>query len=208
MTETTDPSTKRRHRSEADLLHVMTIKGFATSESIASAIGLQHDVVSELLTLLLDKGLVSRREKPVPGWGLSPEGREQNRRDLEALRTPALTSALDLVYDRFLRINRKIKDLCTRWQESSGRDAAERWKLVEELADIHRGVERTLRDAAQIVPGFDRYAIRLANAIAAIDAGDDRYFTHPLVDSYHTVWFECHQDFLVTLGRERTDEDA
>ncbi len=33
--------------------------------------------------------------------------------------------------------------------------------------------------------------------------GDARAFTAPLAESYHTVWFELHQDFLLTLGLER-----
>jgi hypothetical protein len=34
-------------------------------------------------------------------------------------------------------------------------------------------------------------------------AGDRAAFTAPLVESYHTVWFELHQDLLLTLGRQR-----
>ncbi|MDQ1375434.1 MAG: hypothetical protein QOJ09_2772, partial [Actinomycetota bacterium] len=28
----------------------------------------------------------------------------------------------------------------------------------------------------------------------------------PLIDSYHTVWFELHEDLLSTLGIERGSE--
>ncbi len=37
---------------------------------------------------------------------------------------------------------------------------------------------------------------------------DPRYFVSPLVDSYHSVWFECHEDFLLTLGRTRAGEGS
>ena len=30
----------------------------------------------------------------------------------------------------------------------------------------------------------------------------------PAVDSYHTVWFEAHEDFLLTLGRTREQKGS
>jgi hypothetical protein len=27
-----------------------------------------------------------------------------------------------------------------------------------------------------------------------------------MIDSYHTVWFELHEDLLATLGRQRSQE--
>ena len=32
------------------------------------------------------------------------------------------------------------------------------------------------------------------------------WFTKPVIDSYHTVWFELHEDLLATLGIERASE--
>ena len=47
------------------------------------------------------------------------------------------------------------------------------------------------------------YPARLGNAIEQLQAGDTAYIARPTVDSYHQVWFELHEDLLVTLGRER-----
>jgi hypothetical protein len=41
-----------------------------------------------------------------------------------------------------------------------------------------------------------------------VRAGDKEWFTGPLVDSYHTVWFELHEDLMATLGLERATEEA
>ena len=30
--------------------------------------------------------------------------------------------------------------------------------------------------------------------------------TKPMIDSYHSVWFELHEDLLATLGIERGSE--
>jgi hypothetical protein len=36
--------------------------------------------------------------------------------------------------------------------------------------------------------------------------GQPEWFTKPVIDSYHTVWFELHEDLLCTLGIERASE--
>jgi hypothetical protein len=58
------------------------------------------------------------------------------------------------------------------------------------------------------VPRFATYTPRLEAALDAAGSGDSRFITDPRVDSMHSVWFECHEDFLVTLGREREDEGS
>ena len=45
-------------------------------------------------------------------------------------------------------------------------------------------------------------------AILGVEAGDHQWFTRPLIDSYHTVWFELHEDLLSTLGKERASEES
>jgi hypothetical protein len=37
-------------------------------------------------------------------------------------------------------------------------------------------------------------------------AGDTSWFTRPLVDSYHTVWFELHEELIGAAGLTREDE--
>jgi len=39
-----------------------------------------------------------------------------------------------------------------------------------------------------------------------VQGGDGEWFTKPTVDSYHTVWFELHENLLATLGIERGAE--
>jgi pyruvate,orthophosphate dikinase len=41
-----------------------------------------------------------------------------------------------------------------------------------------------------------------------VEAGERDWFTKPLIDSYHTVWFELHEDLLSTLGKERASEES
>jgi hypothetical protein len=51
-----------------------------------------------------------------------------------------------------------------------------------------------------------RHKDRLNAALDRISAGDNDYVSGVRVDSYHTVWFELHEDLLATLGIERGHE--
>jgi pyruvate, orthophosphate dikinase len=42
----------------------------------------------------------------------------------------------------------------------------------------------------------------------AVGAGDHRYIASPRVDSYHSIWFEFHEDLILLAGRTRADEVA
>jgi hypothetical protein len=48
----------------------------------------------------------------------------------------------------------------------------------------------------------------LAHALERTRAGDADWFTKPTIDSYHTVWFELHENLLATLGIERGTEPS
>ena len=50
---------------------------------------------------------------------------------------------------------------------------------------------------------FETYRRRLTAALARVRRGDREWFTSPTLDSYHTVWFELHEDLLVALGLTR-----
>ena len=58
-------------------------------------------------------------------------------------------------------------------------------------------------------PRLDRfrgYGPRLSDAVQRVQKGDTDWFTKPMIASYHTVWFEMHEDLLCTLGIERGAE--
>ena len=44
-----------------------------------------------------------------------------------------------------------------------------------------------------------------ARALAEIRDGDHTMVAAPIKDSYHTVWFELHEDLLMLSGRERKE---
>ena len=62
--------------------------------------------------------------------------------------------------------------------------------------------------AAVLAPRLSRYLDRFAAALAAVQAGDESMVASPLKDSYHTVWFEMHEELILLSGRNRADEAA
>ena len=51
-------------------------------------------------------------------------------------------------------------------------------------------------------------ALILGGALGKIRAGDLRYVAAPDLESYHSVWFELHQDLIGLLGTTRAREAA
>ena len=47
-----------------------------------------------------------------------------------------------------------------------------------------------------------------AEALRRVRAGEHDWFTKPVIESYHTVWFELHEDLLASLGLDRSSEAA
>jgi hypothetical protein len=39
-------------------------------------------------------------------------------------------------------------------------------------------------------------------------SGELDWLTKPIMPSYHTVWFELHEDLLATLGIDRASESG
>jgi hypothetical protein len=46
----------------------------------------------------------------------------------------------------------------------------------------------------------------LQQALDKVKAGDTAWLTRPIIDSYHTVWFELHEEFIGAAGLTRAAE--
>ena len=62
------------------------------------------------------------------------------------------------------------------------------------------------RDGAGALARYQTYGPKLQEAVRRVDAGEGDWFAKPVMPSFHTVWFELHEDLLTTLGLERSDE--
>jgi pyruvate,orthophosphate dikinase len=64
-----------------------------------------------------------------------------------------------------------------------------------------------LATAACQCPRLQSYEPRFVAALAQIEAGDLSMLASPLKDSYHTVWFEYHEELIALCGRDRLAEE-
>jgi hypothetical protein len=71
---------------------------------------------------------------------------------------------------------------------------------------IHDRVRPVTVDLRETIDRFAGYGTRLREALEKVVAGEHEWFTKPVIDSYHTIWFELHEDLLCTLGIERSKE--
>lgn len=196
------------------VLHALRVKGLAEADDIAVSTGLGADEVAGALDALAADGLVQHREGRLPGWGLTSVGRAREA-ELVA-EEPADRDRLEACYRRFLPLNRQVLAACTDWQIrevgsthvlNDHGDAVYDDAVRTRLFSVHAAAEPLLDEVAAVLPRFAPYRPRLDNAVARVRAGDHDWFAQPRIDSYHTVWFELHEDLLSTLGFERSKEE-
>jgi hypothetical protein len=119
---------------------------------------------------------------------------------------------VDGVHARFVPLNRAVLDVCTAWQlkdESTPNDHADAdydAEVVGRLAAIHAAAEPICAELAGALQRFVGYRERLGAAVERLRGGEREWFTGVRVASYHTVWFELHENLLATLGIERGAE--
>ena len=196
------------------VLHGVRLKGLAEPATLAALWEIDEGEVEVQLKSLSDDGLVQRRDGRLSGWSLTNEGTAADDSQLqEELDSTGARPAIEDAYRRFCGLNRELLEVCTAWQLVDGAindhaDAAYDTAVIDRLAALHAEVEPALADLAAALPRFARYPVRLDDALGKIRGGDADWFTKPLLDSYHTVWFELHEDLLSTLGRQRGAEGA
>lgn len=197
-------------------LHGLRLKGFAEADAVAAAFGVDAGDVEAELKALADDGLVGRRDGRISGWSLTPDGRAAHAAEVAAeLEASGARDAVHGAYRRFLDVNGDMLAVCTDWQlrladgaqqVNDHSDAAYDDAVVQRLVGIHERVRPAVGDLGATLERFGRYGDRLANALEKILAGQPEWFTKPVIDSYHSVWFELHEDLLATLGIERAHE--
>jgi hypothetical protein len=207
------------HPSDAGLrvLHVLRLKWVAEPEGVAAATGLAIDAVTSELEAAQRDGLTEQRAGGrVRGWRLTDEGKQAHRKQLDAqLDESGQRDAVHAAYQRFLDHNRELLSLCTAWQMRPGtsgepvlndhRDATYDAGVLDRLDTVHTAIQPVIGDLAAALDRFSPYRSRLDTARERVHGGEADWLTRPLMDSYHTVWFELHEDLLVTLGIERKE---
>jgi pyruvate,orthophosphate dikinase len=180
----------------------LLVKGYATPEQAAECLMVSLEDARSLLAGLETSADV---EQAVGSYRLTDAGKARARMDLDAARAawPGPVAALD----EFVGLDKQVKDVVTSWQMrgesvNDHSDAAYDALVLNGLAELHNEIQ------AWLPSRFNRYRQRLDRAAAAVAAGDTKFVASPRVDSYHSAWFELHEELILLAGRTRADEVA
>lgn len=194
------------------VLHALRLKGFADTSVVAALTRLTEDEAIDYLEKADSAGEATRREGRISGWALTPEGRAKHGEQIAAeLDDTGARLAVTDAYRRFKEINNELLTVCTDWQLRGGvlndhGDPAYDASVIERLGDVDTAVRPICDDLAVALVRFESYGPRFTAALERVEAGDHEWFAKPMIDSYHTVWFELHEDLLATLGIQRSKE--
>jgi pyruvate, orthophosphate dikinase len=192
------------------LLQVLCVKGRATHEALGAAV--QADTTAAIAELMA-AGLV---EETKLGYRVTELGSSRVD-ELYASEREQAGPVIDDVYESFAPINDEVKQIVTDWQmrpvggQLTINDHSDRRHDESVIARLRRADAKASTALAPLtitLSRFDVYPRRLRRALALVGDGDHSMLATPLEDSYHTVWFELHEELIILSGRNRADEEA
>jgi hypothetical protein len=200
-------------------LHTVRVRGVTGTAEIAAATGLDEATVEDAMQTHAAHDFVILRTGALAGWALTRFGRDEDaQRAAAELDDASLRDAVDALYRRFLELNPQLLRLCTDWQlyppadnktpPEPNRHADPDYdaEVRARLAKVDSAAQPICDELGHALARFGNYGRRLAAARARVEAGEHDWMTKPMIDSYHSVWFELHEDLLATLGIERGSE--
>lgn len=194
-------------------LHCLTMKQLASPAHVEAIVGVPAAEAKAALGRLVENGEVKEARG---NFVLMPAGRERlAARYGEIYKAVRQSDGFTGTYSRFERVNVDLKKLITDWQmmtvagqltPNDHSDADYDNKVIDRLCALHDRVEPILDAFAAEVPRLTRHKDRLDAALTRVSAEGDRdHVSGVRVDSYHTVWFELHEDLLRILDAERDE---
>jgi pyruvate, orthophosphate dikinase len=195
------------------VVRALALLGFATVERTAIALAASSDAVGKVLESLPQTYI----GKAPRGLHVTPEGRAWLLGQLRVERDSVDRRAAERLYQDFMALDVRFKQLVADWQikvvggsrvANDHADAAYDAAVRARVADFHQATTALLPDILTLMPRLRPFAHRLANAAKAVAAGDGTMIASPLKDSYHTAWFELHEELIHLAGRDRAIEEA
>jgi predicted transcriptional regulator len=192
---------------ELTLLQAVRLKGRVRHADIAATLDDDEAAVDSAVKELTEAGLLMEGKTV----RLSPDGRIRLTQLLADERRDVDAEAFAQAYDDFRAVNRDFKSLVSDWQLRDGEpndhgDAGYDAAVLGRLDDVHQSVLPILASATGQLPRLDAYTAKLSAALEKVHAGDTTWLTRPIIDSYHTVWFELHEELIGAAGLTREDE--
>lgn len=193
-------------------LHGLAIKKHGDAAEVAAVTGLDADRVQGMLDEAVATGRVV---KAGVKYMLTPIAQVALKtgysRDFASQRSnPEMSKA----YDDFEKINEQLKQLITDWQtmvvggakvpnDHSNADYDD--KIIDRLGKLHERAEPIFDRLAAPLPRLGVYKELLQSALEKAEDGEIAWVSDARCMSYHTVWFELHEDLIRILGRQRVE---
>jgi pyruvate,orthophosphate dikinase len=194
------------------LLRILGLKGMANGDVLAGALR-APDHAARIAALV-----ASGKARELPrGLALTPQGRAILDTALAQERSGVDRTAMAACYERFCDLNSRFKALMHRWQvravdgaetPNDHTDKAYDDEVVGTLVDIDQALRPLLDAIVALAPRLAPFAARFGDALAALRAGETAMMARPMIDSYHTVWFELHEELIGLSGLTRAEEAA
>lgn len=193
--------------SELTVLQAVRLKGRVDPAELTATLQQDPADVGATVGRLTGSGLL------VGGTPLkiSPAGRARLDELLAEERRGIDVGVLISAYREFRAVNADFKALVLDWQVKDGQpnthqDADYDAAVLAGIDEVHRRVMRIIARAASQLPRLSSYSTKLQAALDKVKAGDIAWLTRPIIDSYHTVWFELHEELILAAGLTREAE--
>ncbi|MDT7738330.1 MAG: hypothetical protein QOK09_1699 [Mycobacterium sp.] len=192
---------------ELKVLQAVRLKGRINPADIAATVDEDPTAVAEVLKAAAESGFIAEGKTV----RVTENGRNRLNELLAAERQTVDHAAVDTAYAEFRDVNADFKALVADWQlkdgepnthEDEGYDAA----VLSRLAEVHQRVTPIVEAFGKQLPRLRSYSEKLASALEKVQAGETTWLTRPIVDSYHTVWFELHEELILAAGLTRESE--
>ena len=194
------------------ILHGLSIKKYSHPEAIASLLDLPVEKVRTVLTEGVAKGSV----KEVAGkFTVAPTARvslQSNHGRFFA--APRSSETFRSAYLDFERINVDLKGLITDWQTiriagkivpNDHSNEAHDEQVMRRLAKLHDQAEKVVASLSKGLGRIAVYGKKLEEALEKAECGQIEWVSDAKIESYHTVWFELHEDLLCIMGEQRKE---
>lgn len=194
------------------VLHGVAVKKNGTADDVGEVAGLPVDAVAAWLDALAATGRVIETGGKfvlTPLARVSLEG--DYSRFWDGLRGDDPFMA---AYHEFEQINVQLKNLITDWQtlevggtrvvndhSNKEHDA----KLIDRLGALHERADGVLATLEKSSARFGYYRRGLLAALEKSEDGETEWVSDARRNSYHTLWFELHEDLLRIVGRQRVE---
>ncbi|OBH06963.1 winged helix DNA-binding protein [Mycobacterium sp. E3247] len=195
--------------TELGVLQAVRLKGRVRPADLATTLDAELAQVTAVVERLTAAGLLANGATV----RITPSGRDRLASLLDEERRHADHSALAAAYADFRPVNADFKAVVTDWQLKGGPggspnahdDAEYDAAVLARLDDVHARVLPIIDAAAAQLPRLAAYSAKLAVALGKAHAGETAWLTRPLIDSYHTVWFELHEELISAVGLTREE---